>query len=154
MLFFSKSTGGFYDREIHGEGVPSDAVEISEAQHAALLAGQSHGKLIVADASGAPVLQDAPPASFDQQVEVVTMAVQAELDRKAQEKGYDNIVSACSYASQPAGAPFQAEGAAFLAWRSDVWSTAYQILAEVQAGKRAMPTASEAVASMPVLMLA
>lgn len=85
--------------------------------------------------------------------EAIVRAVQQELDRRAQEKGYDNILSACSYAAQSVGAPFQAEGAAFLAWRSDVWATAYGILAQVQAGERAMPTLAEAVASMPELAL-
>ena len=61
-MFFSKSTGGFYAREIHGDNIPDDAVEITEAEHAALLEGQSQGKLIVADANGRPILQDpAPP---------------------------------------------------------------------------------------------
>jgi hypothetical protein len=82
-----------------------------------------------------------------------TAAIQAELDRQALDKGYDNIVSACSYAAQPEGAPFQAEGAAFLAWRSAVWSHAYSVLADVEAGNIPMPTPEEAVAQMPALVL-
>jgi hypothetical protein len=80
-------------------------------------------------------------------------AIQAELDRQAQAKGYDGIISACSYAAQPEGAPFQSEGAAFLNWRSAVWSHAYSVLADVEAGNVPMPTPAEAVAQMPALVL-
>lgn len=53
-MLYSKSTGGFYDPEIHGESVPSDCVEISKEAHAELLAAQSAGKVIVADKKGLP----------------------------------------------------------------------------------------------------
>lgn len=60
-MFYSKSTDGFYSREIHGDNIPADAVEITADEHAALLEGQSAGKLISADKKGRPVLTD-PPA--------------------------------------------------------------------------------------------
>lgn len=60
-MFYSKSTGGFYDTEIHGDAIPADAVEITVDEHAALLAGQAYGKVITADANGAPVLTDRAP---------------------------------------------------------------------------------------------
>lgn len=41
--------------------IPADAVEITEAEHALLLEGQSQGKRIVADANGRPMLADPPP---------------------------------------------------------------------------------------------
>lgn len=77
--------------------------------------------------------------------------VQIELDRVAQEKGYDNILSACSYAADVNA--FQAEGQAFLKWRSDAWAQAYSVLSEVQAGTRPLPTPEEAVAMLPALVL-
>ena len=61
MLYYSRQTGGFYDAGIHGtkgeEGstVPADAVEISAADHAALLAEQEAGTRILAGPSGEPV---------------------------------------------------------------------------------------------------
>lgn len=61
-MFYSKTTGGFYDTAIHGDNIPADAVEITAEQHAALLQGQSEGKQIVGDENGYPVLQDPPPA--------------------------------------------------------------------------------------------
>ena len=60
-MYYAKSTGGFYDRDIHGDRIPEDAVEITKAEHTALLAGQAEGKRIVPDAGGVPVLQEPPP---------------------------------------------------------------------------------------------
>ncbi len=60
-MFYSKTTGGFYDAAIHGDNIPADAVEITIEEHAALLDGQRQGKLITADGDGRPVLQDPPP---------------------------------------------------------------------------------------------
>lgn len=90
-MFYSKSTGGFYSREIHGENIPADAVEISAAEHAALLEGQSQGKRIQADAKGRPVLAD-PPAPTDE-----------ELASAARSKR-DALLSACDW-TQVADAP-------------------------------------------------
>lgn len=65
-MLYAKSTGGFYKPEIHGDAIPADAVEITEAEHAALLEGQSSGKIITADKNGKPVLSDPlPPSSND-----------------------------------------------------------------------------------------
>lgn len=66
-MFYSKTTGGFYDREIHGDNIPADAVEITVEQHQALIDGQSQGKRIVADEQGFPVLAD-PPAPTAEEI--------------------------------------------------------------------------------------
>ncbi|MEW5893393.1 MAG: DUF4376 domain-containing protein [Pseudomonadota bacterium] len=63
---YAKSTNGFYDEAIHGNNTPADAVEITNEEHAALLAGQSIGKRIVADAEGRPMLADPPAPTFDE----------------------------------------------------------------------------------------
>ena len=65
-IYYAKSTNGFYDTAIHGDAIPSDAVEITQQQHAALLQGQSEGKLIAADENGYPILQDPPQPTADQ----------------------------------------------------------------------------------------
>lgn len=80
-LYFSASTGGFYDSEIHGarhieiDGevvvnldchIPTDAVEIDAEQHAALLAAQADGKMIAADAQGNPIAIDRPAPTADE----------------------------------------------------------------------------------------
>ena len=65
-MFYSKTTGGFYFREIHGDKIPSDAIEITTEQYSALLEGQSYGKIISADENGYPILIDpVPPSESD-----------------------------------------------------------------------------------------
>ncbi|AQW85490.1 hypothetical protein CPIN18020_0243 [Campylobacter pinnipediorum subsp. caledonicus] len=54
--------------------------------------------------------------------------VQKHLDQKAQQHGYDNIVSACSYAGYEND--FKEEGEAFGKWRAKVWKKGYMFLAE------------------------
>lgn len=58
-MYYSKTTGGFYARELH-TSIPTDAVEITKAEWRELLAGQSRGQRIVADQMGRPVLANAP----------------------------------------------------------------------------------------------
>jgi hypothetical protein len=77
----------------------------------------------------------------------LTNAVQSKLDIDAQEKGYDSILSACSYAGFTN--LFQAEGISFLEWRSACWSKCYQVLAEVEANTRTTPTVEELLAELP-----
>ena len=59
-LYYSQSTGGFYDDQIHSR-LPEDAVAISPEQHAALLSGQSNGQVIMPNKAGQPVLAEQPP---------------------------------------------------------------------------------------------
>lgn len=65
-MFYSAQTAGFYDPAIHGANIPTDAVEITGEDHAALLAGEAAGQEIVADAHGRPVLRDPPPPTAEQ----------------------------------------------------------------------------------------
>lgn len=82
----------------------------------------------------------------------LTNAVQHVLDAKAQELNYDSCLSVCSYIDT--GVPkFDAEGRAFRAWRSAVWAKGYEILAQVQAGEREIPTESELIAELPELVI-
>lgn len=67
---YSQVMNGFYDEAIHGDNIPSDAVEITAEEHAALLEGQSQGKLIQADENGYPILAE-PPAPTEEEVQAV-----------------------------------------------------------------------------------
>ena len=82
----------------------------------------------------------------------LTDAVQHVLDTKAQELNYDNCLSVCSYI-ETGVAKFDAEGKAFRAWRSAVWAKGYEILAQVQAGQRGIPTEAELIAELPELVI-
>lgn len=91
-----------------------------------------------------------PPETFDQAKARLSAVVQSYLDTKPQERNYDGILSACSYATST-NPKFAAEGQACVAWRDDVWASCYQMLADVQAGTRAIPTEAELIAELPVL---
>ena len=82
----------------------------------------------------------------------LTDAVQRVLDSKAQELNYDNCLSVCSYI-ETGVAKFDAEGKAFRAWRSSVWAKGYEILAQVQAGQRGIPTEAELISELPELVI-
>jgi hypothetical protein len=79
-----------------------------------------------------------------------TAAVQARLDDFARTRGYDGILSACSYASST-NAKFSAEGQYCVSARDKTWAKCYAIMAEVESGKRQMPTLGEIMAELPVL---
>jgi hypothetical protein len=59
MLYFSASSGGFYDDQLHAT-LPGDAVKVSRERHGELLCAQSAGLMIVADGNGAPVAVPRP----------------------------------------------------------------------------------------------
>ena len=81
--------------------------------------------------------------------ETYVNTVQALLDLKAQALGYDNIISICTY-SGSSNDKFSAEGKTAMQWRDSVWGKCYEILSEVQAGKRKPPTISELVSELPL----
>lgn len=152
-MFYSQLTNGFYDPDIHGDGIPADAVKITDGEHAALLAGQSSGKRIAPDSNGFPILVDPPPPTLGQVASALTASVQEHLDDVASSYGYDNVFTACTYADEPSVPRFQREGAAIRAWRSAVWAACHAVMDDVQAGHRQIPTASELIAILPELVM-
>ncbi|HSW19543.1 MAG TPA: hypothetical protein VLJ86_20150 [Ramlibacter sp.] len=81
----------------------------------------------------------------------IVMDAQERLDAFARSRGYDGILSACSYASS-AVPQFQAEGAYCVEARDTTWAALAQIKADVVAGLRPVPTRlADIVAELPVL---
>ena len=154
-MYYSKATGGFYDRSIHGDAVPVDAVEITAEEHAALLEAQSNGQQIGADETGYPVaIAVVPPEpTYAEIVAGLTAAIQAHLDATAKQYGYDDIKSAVTYADEPAVPKFQQEGQALRAWRSLVWEVAYAELALYQEGTP-IPTGEQLIEKLPAFEIA
>lgn len=64
---------------------------------------------------------------------------QARLDEFAQTRSYDGILSLCTYATST-NAKFQAEGQYGVEARDATWAKLYEILAEVEAGTRPIPS--------------
>lgn len=77
-----------------------------------------------------------------------TAAIQEMMDEKAQEKRYDNILSACTYVTSTVPA-FQAEGQACVEWRDAVWAQSYSLMEQVQGGTLPQPTIAELLAMLP-----
>lgn len=71
-MYYAKSTGGFYSKEIHGDNIPDDAVEITAEHYADLI----NSKVIGADESGYPFAIDPP------QLERTKMSLQAAVAAK------------------------------------------------------------------------
>lgn len=85
------------------------------------------------------------------QAEIIA-ATQARLDAFARTRNYDDIKSACTYAgcSVP---KFNTEGSYCQDRRAETWAKLYEMLAEVTAGTRPMPTGfSDVEPELPALV--
>ena len=75
------------------------------------------------------------------------------MDEKAQEYGYDSIITAVTYENSDIE-KFRQEGTAFRKWRDLVYATAYSYLDEVLAGKKTLPQQNdELMALLPDFIL-
>jgi len=91
-----------------------------------------------------------PEAAEILQTRIATEA-QSRLDTWAQSRGYDGILSACTYATSQIPR-FQAEGQHCVDLRDQTWARLYEILAEVEAGTRPVPLSlAEIVVDLPAL---
>jgi hypothetical protein len=73
-MYFSKSTGGFYDSDIHSATqIPSDAVQITVEVWQEMIQGQGAGNIISSDSNGNPILV-APPAPTLVQAQTAALA--------------------------------------------------------------------------------
>ena len=148
---FSRSTGCFYPSSIAYPNPPADLIDCTQAEYDAAMARKSGESLSVE--SGVLIILPAPIPSAAEVMAataaVMTTAVQDHMDSQARILGYDNLLSAISYAEEPAVPRFQADGLAFRAWRSLVWSQCHTLLAQVKAGTLAVPTKAELLAMLP-----
>lgn len=92
-----------------------------------------------------------PPPTPEQIMVELESAVQSHLNNAARSRGYDDIKSAALRAGYPG--PFHDEGVVYATWMDGCWAHCYQVLAAVQSGNRSIPTASELLAELPVLVL-
>jgi hypothetical protein len=77
-------------------------------------------------------------------------AIQEHIDNEAKARGYDNIVSACSYAGYPN--VFQTEAISLGNFRSACWTKAYEVQASIDTGTISIPTIDELLAMMPLVV--
>lgn len=80
-------------------------------------------------------------------------AAQSEANSKTSEdaaRGYDDVFTCISYVDST-DEIFKREANIVLAWRDKVWRMCYDVLADVNAGRRAVPSESELLAMLPKL---
>lgn len=92
----------------------------------------------------------APAPTFADTQLQYTVAIQAHLDATAQSKGYDGILSLCSYVSST-NSTYAAQAKAGLDWRDNVWAYANNLLASVKAGTTPAPTEAALIAELPTI---
>jgi hypothetical protein len=90
-----------------------------------------------------------PPSTPEQIIVSFTAAIQQQLDDFARTRGYDSILSACTYAAS-AVPKFQAEGAYCVSVRDATWAAAGALLAE-HTDAVMLPTLDVVLAAMPAL---
>lgn len=127
MKRFSPSKRGFFDTAIHGENIPSDAVDITDSEYRSLLVAQSQGKVIQPDENGRPVAVDppAPPAPTEEEL---AATARAERDRRMKEL-YDPAIMQLlrnHRAAVAAGAETTAIDASIEAW--DAYAHALELV--------------------------
>ena len=99
-----------------------------------------------------PAPEPPPPPTQEQIIAAFSAQIQGRLDAFARGRNYDGILSACTYATSTM-AKFKAEGQACVNLRDATWSAAYNILAQVQAGTRPMPSSiADIEADLPPLV--
>jgi hypothetical protein len=91
-----------------------------------------------------------PPPTIDEITERYTEAVQDRLDAFARTRGYDGIMSACSYANSKT-TRFQVEGEYCLDVRDATWAKCYEVMGAVLAGEQDTPTLEELLETLPKL---
>ncbi len=146
-IFYSNTSKGFYDDGFHAR-IPSDAIEVSASERGALIAGVRLGKAIsVAD--GAVFLVDGPQLSDAEKIALYRLAVGRHIEQKAQFFEFDSIITAVTYADEPADPVNQAYGIAFRAWRSQCWLHCRTALEAWQGGDLE-PAVSDLIDGLPV----
>lgn len=152
--FYSASQNAFTNDQVRGSyGVawPADAVEVSEAAFRAFIGTPPAGKQLGPDKAGRPMWVNAGEGSGmtpAQQAELMAAWVSLLLDETARSYGYDNILSAVSWAGDSDGF-LAAEGTTFKLWRSALWKAAIPLIAQVRNGERDIPIKVEFFAKLP-----
>ncbi|MCL1940039.1 MAG: hypothetical protein FWG04_05200 [Desulfovibrionaceae bacterium] len=91
-----------------------------------------------------------PEQELDALKQQFTAAIDGYMNHFAKTRGYDSMASAASYAGDE-DPQFDLEGTYCKAMRSRVYRAAWDILDDVVAGKRSMPSLEEVFAELPEL---
>ena len=151
---FSPSLIGFFHGSVadsHGIKWPQDATPVTDEVFTTFTSEAPDGKQLGVDAESQPIWVDSITRTgytLLQQVANLKTWVQALLDSTAQLYGYNDILTAVSYAGDPLAA-VAAEGDALKAWRSAVWSAANPKINDVLNGRVVVPLKGVFLGSLP-----
>ena len=143
MKYWSDSTKGFYD-QFHKEK-PVDCVELTEVEYKTLITETAGDKEIYGVENGKPVIRD--------RVITVTATglasfLKYQVDLKAQEHGFDNILEAVSYCEESTDNVRRPKGLALRAWRSACWA-----VYDLKIVESPLPSEDQLLRDLPVLVL-
>lgn len=65
--FYSPTTGGFYESQLHAGDMPADVCEVSAEEYTRLMDAPSEGRVIVPGDDGRPMIVERPDMEFGQQ---------------------------------------------------------------------------------------
>lgn len=89
-------------------------------------------------------------STLKEQIDALSISIDAFLDKTAQERGYTDTLFICSYGDTN-NEKFDIEAKIFKTWRSNVWAHFFAVCGEILSGKRQMPTEDELFEIMPVI---
>lgn len=88
--------------------------------------------------------------TIDEVIDSYTSALDNHIDATAQLDKWDNRITCVLRAGYPN--PWQANGIAFGEWMDTCYTLAYQIMYDIQAQNRTMPSISDFLAEMPTMV--
>ena len=112
------------------------------------ITAEDYAEFLSAWRASAPVPK---PKSLEEIKKELDQFVEEFLDTAPKERDFAGIVSLCSYALST-NPKWQAEALAGIAWRDQVYSHCNQVIAEVLAGTRPVPTKEQLLAELPKLV--
>lgn len=135
---------GWYDLDIHSS-IPTPNVEVTDEEWKSAL---DKGANCIEN--GVPIIKDfrTPEDVKADKLKSFELAIKSHLDDEAKAKGYESILSVCTYAGYTN--PYQLEGQSFIQWRGLVWEYYYTELAKIEAGSRTEPSIEEFILELPV----
>lgn len=126
------------------------SIEITDEQYIDAINAMIEGRGVSIE-NGFEIVDIPEPAEPEPEAPTVAdyaRAAQAFVDKRAQEKGYNDAVTLASYVGSTIP-EWAAEAQAFVAWRDSVWVYANTQLAAVSAGEREQPTVQEFIRELP-----
>ena len=109
------------------------------------------GSVAITDEEAAAITAAQNAPTPEQIQAAFVSAIQARLDSFARQRGYDDILSACTYATSTI-TKFKNEGQTCVNLRDATWEAAYNILGAVQTGAIPMPSSiADIEADLPTL---